>query len=189
MFGWREGDNEILVRSRYFLLRPTKMFSPQINEKAKEKTITKNSNQKAPWTSNHMRALVQLFFSLWFSVFFVTHFFNLLLISFGFLFLLIWFFSFSGTSHYFFKKKKFNDFCLSPFFLHLFWFFIFLFFIFLIWHESKLIYFPSSHFSSQQKKNSFSFLHFFISPTKHIWGKLMACLDGGEKKGEWRGVE
>ena len=48
MFGWREGDNEILVRSRYFFLRPTKMFFPQINEKAKEKTITKNSNQKAP---------------------------------------------------------------------------------------------------------------------------------------------
>ena len=151
MFGWGEGDNKILVRSRYFLLRPTKMFSPQINEKAKEKTITKNSNQKAPWTSNHVRAPVQLFFSFWFSVFSVTHFFNLLLISFGFLFLLIWFLSFSGTSHSFFKIF-FYDFVYPPFFLHLFWFFIFLFFIFLIWHESKLIYFPSSHFSSQPKK-------------------------------------
>ena len=119
---------------------------------------------------------MQLFFSLWFSVFFVTHFFNLLLISFGFLFLLIWFLSFSGTSHSFFKFFFFFMILFIPFFLHLFWFFIFSFFIFLIWHESKLIYFPSSHFSSQQKKNSFSFLHFFISPTKHIWGKLRLCL-------------
>ena len=48
MFGWREGENEILARLTYFLLRPTKMFSSQIEEKAEEKTITKNSNQKAP---------------------------------------------------------------------------------------------------------------------------------------------
>ena len=128
MFGWREGDNEILVRSRYFFLRPTKMFFPQINEKAKEKTITKNSNQKAPWTSNHVRAPVQLFFSFWFSVFSVTHFFNLLLISFGFLFLLIWFLSFSGTSHSF-LIFFFYDFVYPLFFTFVlvFYFFIFYF--------------------------------------------------------------
>ena len=76
-----------------------------------------------------MRAPVQLFFSLWFSVFSVTHFFNLLLISFGFLFLLIWFFSFSGTSHSFFKIFFFYDF-VYPLFFYICFGFLFFYFLF-----------------------------------------------------------
>ena len=82
-----------LVGLGYFLPRLTKMFSSWIEDKTEEKTITKDSDQKAPvHSSNHVKAPMQycnvsFFFFFSFGFFFFLVVFSLTLLFYFFKFI------------------------------------------------------------------------------------------------------
>ena len=138
---------------RIFFSDPLKCFLLKLKRKLKRKPLQKIRTKKPPELQTTREPLCNCFFPFGFLLLICFIFFNLLLISFGFLLFLIWFLSFSGTSHSFFLIFFFI--CFGFIFLvHLFFFFFLSLSLSLslIWHESKLIYFPSSYFSSQPNK-------------------------------------
>ena len=114
---------------RIFFSDPLKCFLLKLKRKLKRKPLQKIRTKKPPELQTTREPLCNCFFPFGFLLLICFIFFNLLLISFGFLLFLIWFLSFSGTSHSFFKFF-FLWFCLSPFFYICFGFLFFYFLFF-----------------------------------------------------------
>ena len=118
-----------LVGLGYFLPRLTKMFSSWIEDKTDEKTITKDSDQKAPvHSSNHVKAPMQYCNVSFFFLFFPLVFFFGCLFSYSFVLFYFIFISFRFLLFFLgcclfqvlFIHSKFFF-----FFFHLFWFLFF----------------------------------------------------------------